>query len=62
MDWRTWPEIQWDKAYDSAAIYYKDHGDLDVPLKYKTESGFQLGIWINGQRKKTCKENLLMNK
>lgn len=58
MDWRTWPEIQWDKDYDLATLYFKTHGDLDVPLKYKTESGFQLGIWINGQRKKYLQEKL----
>ena len=52
MDWRTWPEVQWDKAYDAAKLYSKAHGNLEVPLRYKTESGFRLGIWINEQRKK----------
>lgn len=58
MDWRTWSEIQWDKAYDLAKQYYDLHGDLVVPLRYKTESGFQLGIWINEQRKKRLQDKL----
>ena len=58
MDWRTWPEIQWDKAYASAVLYCNVHGDLDVPLRFKTESGFHLGIWINEQRKKYIKGSL----
>ncbi len=58
MDWRTWPEIQWDKAYDSALLYFKTHGNLDVPLRFKTASGFQLGIWINEQRNRYKTDSL----
>lgn len=47
-----------DKAYDSALLYFKTHGNLDVPLRFKTASGFQLGIWINEQRNRYKTDSL----
>lgn len=40
----------WDMWYDEARSYYLKHGNLKVPKRYVTESGMQLGVWIQTQR------------
>lgn len=41
----------WDLMYAEAKKYYREHGNLLVPAKYKTETGLSLGNWLNVQRK-----------
>jgi len=41
----------WDYMFDEAKKYYEQHGDLEVPTKYKTEQGYSLGSWLATQRK-----------
>ena len=41
----------WEKMYEQAKGYYEAHGDLEVPLHYKTEEGYSLGSWLFTQRK-----------
>ncbi len=41
----------WDYMFDEAKKYYEQHGDLEVPTKYKTEQGYSLGHWLATQRK-----------
>ena len=41
----------WDLMLAEAKKYYREHGDLLVPAKYKTETGLSLGNWLNVQRK-----------
>lgn len=41
----------WDLMYTHAASYYKEHGNLEVPHRYKTEEGYSLGHWLHTQRK-----------
>ena len=41
----------WDLMYQKAKAYYQEHGDLNVPKRYKTKEGYSLGIWIQTQRK-----------
>ena len=41
----------WEKMYGLAKGYYEAHGDLEVPLHYKTEEGYSLGSWLFTQRK-----------
>ena len=41
----------WEKMYERAKGYYRAHGDLEVPLHYKTEEGYSLGSWLFTQRK-----------
>lgn len=36
----------WDLMYAEAKKYFERFGDLRVPVKYVTETGFPLGIWI----------------
>ena len=41
----------WDLMYAQARAYYQEHGNLNVPVRYKTEKGLCLGSWLNTQRK-----------
>ena len=41
----------WDMMYAYAKQYYEQHGDLNVPTKYKTEEGYCLGRWLMTQRR-----------
>ena len=49
MVWNTSSD-QWAQNYAAAAQYYLEHGDLEMPIKYETSSGFALGIWLGAQR------------
>lgn len=42
---------QWESNYLAATRYYIEHGDLLVPVDYKTEDGFSLGHWIRNVRR-----------
>ena len=41
----------WDHYFAQARIYYAEHGDLQVPLRYKTPGGLSLGDWVQTQRR-----------
>ena len=48
---------EWNKKYELAKVYYEHHGDLEVPVRFKTvngydydENGIALGNWIIFQR------------
>lgn len=40
----------WELMYGFAKAYYEEHGNLEVPRRYKTEDGYSLGSWIVTQR------------
>ena len=40
----------WDHYFAAASLYYAEHGDLKVPLRYKTPGGLSLGEWVQTQR------------
>lgn len=42
--------VSWDLMYTYAKAYYEEHGDLEVPRRYKTPDGYSLGNWISTQR------------
>ena len=58
---------EWNKKYELAKAYYEHHGNLEIPVSFKTtngkdydENGIFLGKWIENQRKAyngkgTCK-------
>ena len=48
--WDSYLDRSWEKNYLEAKAYYEKFGDLLVPIKYVTESGFPLGIWIMRMR------------
>ena len=49
--------MQWEKAdpwhhrYELAQEYQREHGNLDIPAKYKTEDGIWLSRWLYEQKK-----------
>lgn len=47
--WSTSNDL-WEQNYAAATQYYLEHGDLEVPIKYETPSGFGLGVWLGAQR------------
>ena len=49
--WDSYNNRIWEKNYLEAKEYYERFGDLRVPVKYVTETGFPLGIWIIMMRK-----------
>lgn len=40
----------WDEMYRCACEYKSVYGNIDVPRRYKTESGLSLGNWLDTQR------------
>ena len=49
MVWSTSNDL-WEQNYAAATQYYLEPGDLEVPIKYETPSGFGLGVWLGAQR------------
>ena len=49
MVWSTSNDLR-EQNYATATQYYLEHGDLEVPIKYETPSGFGLGVWLGAQR------------
>ena len=43
-------ERAWENAYAEAHRYYATHGNLEMPARYVTESGFKLGSWLANMR------------
>ena len=41
----------WDYMFAEAKRYYEQHGNLDVPKRYKTPGGYSLGNWLMTQRR-----------
>lgn len=41
----------WERMYEKAQQFYKENGNLEVPKKFTTADGFNLGNWIDTQRK-----------
>jgi superfamily II DNA or RNA helicase len=45
-------EDKWERGIDAAGAYHSEHGDLEVPAKYVSSSGYRLGSWIGDQRRR----------
>ena len=41
----------WEHYFSEASIYYAEHGNLNVPKRYKTPAGLNLGEWLTTQRR-----------
>ena len=41
----------WEHYFSEASIYYAEHGDLNIPKRYKTPVGLSLGEWLTTQRR-----------
>ncbi len=57
--------LSWEEMYEYACIYYKHCGHLEVPVKFKTNNGWEeddsgkinLGAWVAKQRIRTLPES-----
>ena len=61
VDWRTPNERKWVENYAGALAFFQQHGDLNVPGDYRTESGIRLAPWLILQRA-NYRNNKLNNK
>lgn len=41
----------WELCYQEAKAYFQEHGNLEVPKRYCTQSGISLGQWLDTQRR-----------
>ena len=41
----------WDMMYGFAKEYFEENGNLEIPKRYVTKDGYNLGMWINTQRR-----------
>ena len=44
-------KFQWEQKYRAAQEYYQEFGNLEVPVRYVTPDGINLGLWIQAARK-----------
>ncbi len=51
MDWMFPTERDWENYYAEAQRFYLAHGNLSVPVTYRTETGMWLGRWVAKQKK-----------
>ena len=57
--------LTWEEMYEYAKAYYKNHKNLEVPSKFKTNNGYEydengqinLGQWISQQRHRVSPES-----
>lgn len=50
MRWDNYNDLAWTKGYEEAKQYYAKHGNLMVPVEWKTTDEFPLGNWISNKR------------
>ena len=55
IDWLFPTERNWENYYAEAQRFYLAHGNLAVPVTYRTENGLWLGRWVRRQRKDRAK-------
>jgi len=51
-------QIAWETSYTAAKDFYRTHGHLNVPARYVTQDGINLGIWISNVRQKARNSKL----
>ena len=47
--WENLKEKQWNDTFLELSAYYSEHGDFDIPAKYKTNNGIVLSTWAKRQ-------------
>ena len=50
MLWEGRNDRQWLRAYEAAACYFRQYGDLNIPYQYVSPEGIRLGYWVVRQR------------
>lgn len=52
-----WQEL-WDRGIGELTAYLTEHGDVAVPSRYVSPSGYKLGSWVSGTRNTHAKGRL----
>lgn len=50
IQWQSKYDTKWNASYDEAKQYFETYGHLDVPMNYRTPTGFKLGEWLANNR------------
>ena len=61
MVWENVRDLKFERNYALAKAYFEEHGNLNVPADYKTQSGFALGKWLvylNSHRESLAEERV----
>ena len=61
MVWENVRDLKFERNYALAKAYFEEHGNLNVPVDYKTQSGFALGKWLvylNSHRESLAEERV----
>ena len=61
MVWENVRDLKFERNYALAKVYFEEHGNLNVPVDYKTQSGFALGKWLvylNSHRESLAEERV----
>lgn len=59
MVWDSRRNTSWEKSYEAAYCYWKEHGNLNIPATYVTEDGIRLGRWLRYQKDKGAGQSTL---
>ncbi len=51
MRWENYYDYFWEQGFAEAAAYHQAFGNLEVPSRYISPSGFRLGCWLNNIRR-----------
>ena len=51
MRWESVNDVSWARHYAACKAYHEEHGDLNMPGDYVTDTGVQLGRWIIAVRR-----------
>lgn len=44
------PDYLWEDNYHACMAYYREHGNLDIPVRYVSPEGLRIGNWIRKLR------------
>ena len=58
MFWGSLSERTWLEQFSDTKQYYCEHGDLNIPLEYVSESGRKTRYWLDRQRNNFKNGNL----
>ncbi len=50
MIWGAVTDLNWTRNYEAAKAYFEEHGNLNIPARYVTENGLELGAWLASLR------------
>lgn len=51
MIWESTIDYRWNMGYKQLVLYKHQYSNVDVPAQYVCENGFQLGAWVQRQRR-----------